>query len=727
MSSKAQSGGPRNLNDKADFSSDIVNGRQYHERMISFSQMKFSRKIFVALFGTGAGAAIIICLILNSTLSNFRISEFEDSYVDHMNLLAKALSRVEESQARIASNAGQFLQIQHAQGQLTLLKIHDMTRNLGVSRITLYDRTGSQVLMTSAGKPGSLSVDFPNQSFESVYQSALVRGEDGQVGQHTIMPSLDKRNLIEVVIYFDDVTQLLREMAEHDEDNLSIELVGIKGESLGHIQKPGFVRAWDLSEGLKWKEGVHWFDDKMVVMTSVKNDNLRHYRLLTTVSARALNAELHKMQITLLILAAVLIVLSGWLSAILTKTLLRKVEAIRGLLNQISVTQDYSHRVDVTANSQDELNDLGQNLNNMLATLQSHQARLIESERDKARTQVAAQVAHDIRSPLMSMNMALAQIETSQQEPLAILKSAIARVAGIVQKLSASTVKADEEPATEAPKLTLMEPLILSVYNEHRVRKLDSQKISYQGISMTPHLWSVVQVIELQTAFSNMINNAFEAGATEVSLLLTEAPKKWTLEIKDNGQGIPTEIIERIFERSFTSGKKTGTGLGLFQAKAAVEWCGGSLTVQSIPGQGTSFIVEIPREKPPAWLCTSLELAQGQTIAFVDDDLNILKTWQEKSQALGLSGAVFFDSVKKFEMYRQQNPWSEEAILVIDQNLGDSKKGLDVIREMALEQRAILCTTDFDEKWIQDQVRQNKARLIPKLLVSPFELKIRNS
>ncbi|WP_374001559.1 ATP-binding protein [Bdellovibrio bacteriovorus] len=688
--------------------------------------MKFSRKIFAALFGTGAGAAIIICLILNSTLSNFRVSEFEDSYIDHMNLLAKALSRIEESQARIAFNAAQFLQIQEAQGQLTPFKIRDLAKTLGVNRITLYDRNG-KALESSTGTPGALFTDFPNESFQSVYQSALVRGEDGLVGQHTIMPGLDGKHLIEVVIYFDDLTQLLREMAEHDEDNLSIELVGIKGESLGHIQKTGFVRDWDLGEGLTWKDGVHWFGDKMIVMTAVKNENQKHYRLLTTISARALNAELHKMQITLLILAAVLIVLSAWLSVVLTKTLLRKVEAIRGLLNQISATQDYSHRVAVTANSQDELNDLGQNLNNMLATLQSHQARLIESERDKARTQIAAQVAHDIRSPLMSMNMALAQIETSQQEPLAILKSAVARVAGIVQKLSASTAQPDEEPGTEAPKLTLMEPLILSVYNEHRVRKLDNQKLTYQGISATPHLWSVVQVIELQTAFSNIINNAFEAGASEVTLLMTEAPKKWTLEIKDNGNGIPAEIIERIFERSFTSGKRTGTGLGLFQAKAAVEWCGGSLTVKSLPGEGTSFIAEIPREKNPSWLCTSLEVQKDQVIAFVDDDQNILKTWQEKSTSMGLMGAVFFDSVKKFEMYKQQHSWPDDAILMIDQNLGDSKKGLDVIHEMALEKKAILCTTDFDEKWIQDQIRQNKACLLPKLLISQFEFKIRNS
>jgi hypothetical protein len=67
--------------------------------------MKFLRKVLLALFGTPAFTALVICVVLYGTLSACRLDEFETSYVDHMNLLGKAMSRIEESQARIAVDA----------------------------------------------------------------------------------------------------------------------------------------------------------------------------------------------------------------------------------------------------------------------------------------------------------------------------------------------------------------------------------------------------------------------------------------------------------------------------------------------------------------------------------------------------------------------------------------------------------------------------------------------
>ncbi|WII72360.1 HAMP domain-containing sensor histidine kinase [Bdellovibrio sp. 22V] len=694
--------------------------------MLQFSQMKFSRKIFLAIFGTATGAAVFICLLLYGTLSTYRVDEFEDSYVDHMKLLAKALVRIEESQARIALNAAEVLKLQQEEGPLSGSELKTLAKSLAVTRINLYDKTGKP-RQSSDALGDSLFEIFPEvqAGTTDVFQSPLLRGKDGQVGIHTVVASPGRKSFVEVVIYFDDAVQLLREMVQHDEDNLSIELVGADNQTLGHIQQEGFQRTWDLQTVLQWKEGAHWVDDKMVIVTSVKNENGKHDRLISTISARTLKAELHKIQRTLLAVAAALILLSWWLSQVLTKTLLRKVQSLRSLLNQISSSQDYSKRVAVEQGSQDELDDLGQSFNNMLSTLQSHQTRLIDAERDKARTQVAAQVAHDIRSPLMSMNMALSQIESAQLEPLAILKSAVARVASIVQKLSASSEKPEEPSGVEAPKLTLMEPWIVSVLNEHRVRKLPTQELKITGLHATPHIWSVVQVNELQTALSNMINNAFEAGATEVSLHLTEAPKEWSLQVKDNGKGIPSAVVEKIFERSFTFGKTTGTGLGLYQAKAAVEWSGGTLEVSSSEGQGTTFTLRLPREKNPAWLPAFIELEKTQTILFVDDDKNVLNAWRDKVSPLGIHNPCFFSSVQELETYIGTSALPESALIVIDQNLGDGKKGLDVLKELSLGQRAYLCTSEFDEKWIQDQIKKLNGYLIPKPWISQFEIRVR--
>lgn len=588
--------------------------------------MSFSKKIFLAIFGTAVFSALTVCLVLNTALSSHRITEFEESYIDHMNLLAQTLENLEGNQARMVLN------------------------------------------------------------------------------------------------------NLLEDMIHHDVDNLNVELFGPDNENMGQVARPEFVPTFKSADFLSRTDGAYWQDERMVVVTSLQDKSGKEYRMVATISAATIEKELNRIKYTLLGTAAALILFSLWLSRVLTRTLLRKVNAIYSLLAEITSSQDYSKRVEVSAEeSKDELDGLGRNLNHMLQTLQASQSRLLEAERDKARSQVAAQVAHDIRSPLMSMNMALSQIENAPMEPLAILKSAVARVAGIVQKLSASIAKPDQETGVEAPKLTLVEPLIASVVNEHSVRLKPHQTLTLTGVAALPQVWSVLQVNELQAAISNLINNAFEAGATKVDLVLGVEGKKWSLQIRDNGKGIPSSILDKIFERSFTSGKTGGSGLGLFQAKAAIEWTGGSLDVSTVEGEGTVFTLKVPKEKNPAWLAAAIEASADQKIYFVDDDSNVLGAWQAKTAAVGLQAAGFYSSVDKFLSEVPASALAEPVLLVIDQNLNGSKTGLEILEQVAMGSRAYLCTSEFDEKWVQDRVRKLNVHLIPKPWISQFELKVRNS
>ena len=65
--------------------------------------------------------------------------------------------------------------------------------------------------------------------------------------------------------------------------------------------------------------------------------------------------------------------------------------------------------------------------------------------------------------------------------------------------------------------------------------------------------------------------------------------------LSDTGPGIPTEIRDTMFEPFVTFGKPTGTGLGLAIAKKAVEDHGGSIAVESEPGQGATFTIRVPQ------------------------------------------------------------------------------------------------------------------------------------
>jgi two-component system NtrC family sensor kinase len=107
---------------------------------------------------------------------------------------------------------------------------------------------------------------------------------------------------------------------------------------------------------------------------------------------------------------------------------------------------------------------------------------------------------------------------------------------------------------------------------------------------------------QLQQVFLNIINNAIEEleGGGQVDILLREQEhEKLEVTISDNGRGIPEEYLQHIFEPFFTTKKEYGTGLGLSITYGIIEKLGGSISVKSKVGQGTSFIVTLPIKSPP--------------------------------------------------------------------------------------------------------------------------------
>jgi signal transduction histidine kinase len=110
----------------------------------------------------------------------------------------------------------------------------------------------------------------------------------------------------------------------------------------------------------------------------------------------------------------------------------------------------------------------------------------------------------------------------------------------------------------------------------------------------------------LGRAVTNMIENALHAmprgGDLHVSAGLTAGGHRVQMRIRDTGVGMDPAALERIFEPYFST-KAVGTGLGLTIAKRNIEIHGGSISVESEPGRGTTVRVEIPltgAPQPPA-------------------------------------------------------------------------------------------------------------------------------
>jgi two-component system, CitB family, sensor kinase len=109
---------------------------------------------------------------------------------------------------------------------------------------------------------------------------------------------------------------------------------------------------------------------------------------------------------------------------------------------------------------------------------------------------------------------------------------------------------------------------------------------------------------QLVTVIGNLVNNAFDAvkenekQEKKVTLFLTDLGKDLIIEVEDNGKGIDSKNINRIFEAGFTtknSNSNSGIGLGLVQD--TIRGFGGTVTFSSTKGEGTIFTVAIPKRK----------------------------------------------------------------------------------------------------------------------------------
>ena len=277
----------------------------------------------------------------------------------------------------------------------------------------------------------------------------------------------------------------------------------------------------------------------------------------------------------------------------------------KNLTNPIKVLVDSTERVatgdldeQCELKTHDEIGDLAAAFNQMTRDLKQSRDQLIQAERLATAGKMSASFAHEIRNPLSSMRM-LAQmmmqkpemsVEKHQQSLRYILEE-IERIDTIVKGLMdfarPIALNLSQQPIASVLEavLALMEAnlahhqiqLVLDVSPETPEVQFDSDK--------------------LKQAFMNVVLNAVEAmpqgGELKVSTFTKEG--NICIKITDTGVGISEEDLEHIFEPFFTR-KTKGTGLGLANVKRIFEEHGGTVEIESVPGEGTTVLMTLQRE-----------------------------------------------------------------------------------------------------------------------------------
>jgi hypothetical protein len=154
-------------------------------------------------------------------------------------------------------------------------------------------------------------------------------------------------------------------------------------------------------------------------------------------------------------------------------------------------------------------------------------------------------------------------------------------------------------------------------------------------------------VRELSLHILDIVQNSLEAGATHITIEIDEdlVEDRLTIRVTDNGRGMDAETLRRVTDPFFTTRKTRKVGLGLPLLKAAAEQCGGRLTIQSAPGQGTTVTAEFqhshidraPLGDMPASLMTILLAERPVEVRYIHrvDGREFVLDTQELREALG--------------------------------------------------------------------------------------------
>ncbi|HET8976673.1 MAG TPA: ATP-binding protein [Solirubrobacteraceae bacterium] len=219
---------------------------------------------------------------------------------------------------------------------------------------------------------------------------------------------------------------------------------------------------------------------------------------------------------------------------------------------------------------------------------------------DDLKTALLRAVSHDLRTPLTAMvaaGHALGAGSLSDQERAELSAAVVdegTRLAGLVDNLLALS-RLQAGTATPHSDWVSIEDLVSAAAEGLRGEPVDLR------LTVDPDVPEIrADAAQLERAFANLLENAARYGSGQpIVVHARRAGGRVLVSVVDQGPGIDAAEQERIFEpfyrgRGAAARARTGSGLGLAIVKGFVEANGGTITVQSLPGQGTSFIVGLP-------------------------------------------------------------------------------------------------------------------------------------
>ena len=243
--------------------------------------------------------------------------------------------------------------------------------------------------------------------------------------------------------------------------------------------------------------------------------------------------------------------------------------------------------------------------------LKETHAKLLHHDKMASLGKLSASVVHEINNPIAGiLNLAIlmkriiAETALSQKDIeqfefyLSLMETETRRISRIVSNLLAFS----RQSRMEMKRLNLNRLVEQTLVLNANLLRIASVQVETR---LSPDLPEVVgSEDQLQQVFMNLVSNAAQAmepkdgGVLRIESRHQPSTGQIQIQIQDTGIGIPAEHIPKLFEPFFTTRKQKGVGLGLSVAYGIIQEHGGSIYVQSVVGEGSTFTVKLPLRPP---------------------------------------------------------------------------------------------------------------------------------
>jgi len=297
-------------------------------------------------------------------------------------------------------------------------------------------------------------------------------------------------------------------------------------------------------------------------------------------------------------------ILLGGVGILVLLAALAGVVLARGTLRPVARASEAAHSLAeglletrLPVEGQDEFGAWAQSFNEMAAALEAKIAALSAAQARERR--FTSDVAHELRTPLTALvgeasllAEHLDRMPAESRRPAELLIADVGRLRRLVEELmeiSRFDAGVESVHAEEVDVGALVAATLRARGWEERVR-LDGN-----GLRVTSDPRRLERIV------ANLVDNALEHGATEVSVRLDGADGQALVAVADDGPGIAPEHVPHLFERFYKADAARsgeGTGLGLAIAQQNARLLGGEIGVESEPGSGSTFTLRLPVAKP---------------------------------------------------------------------------------------------------------------------------------